>query len=282
MRTPPWLNKDYLVLVFCSMAIALSFAYLFSISGEAHFTSNSFFGGLREAGMAIVLALLGVSGTTLLYTLLIKNREFEARLILGAIFGPTVGVLVVIVSEAILLGVAKQTNATAVALIIVSSLYISIFSVIFIVTGSISRRTRNIVYVIYGSVIAGFIGIGLSSITLVVVLVIVAAYDLLITRSQLMASIIGDPLKESAMRRFAYKSDALETGIGDFMFNSSLPAHVYAHFTADIFVLTIALIVVGYLINLRIAFGKRYVGGISAPTFLGVIPTLAILISSVA
>ncbi len=277
MTTTASLAREYFLLAFSSMAISLGFAHIFLISGMPSFTTSSTFRGLEEVGMAVTLALLGLAGTTVFYTLLIKKREFEARLLLGAVFGPAVGVLVLIASQAILLSVVKETNALAVALIILLSVYVSVFSAIFLITGSLSPIARNIIYVVYGSIVGGFVGIGLSSITFIVVLTTVGAYDLFVTSSGLVTSIVRELSKESAMQKIAYRSAQLETGVGDFIFNSSLPAHVYVHFTIDVLLWTVLLVLAGYLINFAVALRKGYAGGISAPTFLGLIPIVVSL-----
>jgi len=281
VRRTASLAREYFMLASSSIAISLAFAHLFLISGMPSVTRSSVLGGLGEVGMAVALALLGLAGTTVFYTLLIKKREFEARLILGAVFGPTVGILVLIVGQAILLSVVKQTNALAVALIIIISLYVSVFSVVFVITGSLSRMTRNIMYVVYGSVIGGFIGIGLSSITFIVVLTMIGGYDLFVANSGLLRNIVGDLSKGSGMEKLAYKSGQFETGVGDFIFSSSLPAHAYVHFGIDVLLWTLLLVLAGYLINFTLAVRKGYAGGIAAPTFLGIIPILVRLMSNV-
>lgn len=278
MSRVPSVTREYFALAVSSIVISVGFAHLSLISGFPS-SSTSIFGGVREAGMALVLALIGLAGTTAFYTLLYRKREFEARLVLAAVFGPTVGILFVVVSQAVILSVAKETNALAVALVILFSLYMSVFSAIFIIADWVTGIIRNMIYVIYGSVLGGFIGIGLSSATLIVILLIIAAYDLLLGWSGALGSIVGDLSDGSSRHKFVYRSGRLETGVGDFIFNSALPAHVYVYFSFDVLVCTVVLVFAGYLLNLRIALRRGYVGGISAPTFLGVLPTLVSLLS---
>lgn len=267
--------REYFGPALSSVLISLGFGYLSLISGLP--SSTSAFGGLREAGMALVLACIGLAGTTAFYTLLFRNREFEARLVLAAVFGPTVGIVVVVLSQAIVLSVARGTNALAVALIILISLYMSVFSAIFIIADWVSGVTRNMIYVIYGSILGSFIGVGLSSPTLLIVLLIIAVYDLFMGWSGMFKNVVANLSNASAKRKLAYRSKRLETGVGDFIFNSCLPAHVCAYFPIQVLMPTVALMLAGYLINFRIVLKRGFVGGISVPTFLGVIPALVSL-----
>jgi len=280
MKTSGSPAREYFLLALSSIGISVGFAHLFLVSKLPSFATGAMSGSLRETGLAVVLALLGLSGTTIFYTLLVRKRQFEARLVLAAVMAPTVGVVVVVVSQTILLTVLKQTNALAIALVIMFSLYLSVFSAIFVISGWASRATRNIIYVVYGSVLGGFIGIGLTSLTLLVILMMIALYDLLVASYGLVPNLIENVSRGSGVQKLAYKSGVLEAGVGDFIFNSCLPAHVYTHFGIGMLMWTILLVLAGYAISFLVALKRGYAGGISAPVFLGVIPILLRLVSS--
>jgi hypothetical protein len=75
--------------------------------------------------------------------------------------------------------------------------------------------------------------------------------------------------------KFSYTGEYFQLGIGEFLFYSTLPAHVNAYFDGVTLLLTLILIGVGLLLNLKMLVGKNYIAGIPLPVLLGTLPMIA-------
>jgi hypothetical protein len=175
----------------------------------------------------------------------------------------------------VLLSVTKETYSYLVALIIIASIYISVFSTIFILTDILSKRTRNILYIVYGSVLGGFLGLVFPSATLIVILWSLALYDAFMMKTALKGIAADLQQDKGLVSKLSYTGEYFQLGIGEFLFYSTLPAHVNAHFDGVTLLLTLALTVLGCVMNLRMLRGKEYIAGIPLPVLLGTLPLIA-------
>jgi len=267
---------DYLAPVAVSIGISLGFShiYLSSTSSSIHISLLRL--GLPYQVMVTAFSVtLGFVGVSIFYYLLTRRKDFEARIAAALVFAPTTALIVILVSQAVLLSVTKETYSYLVAFIIIASIYISVFSTIFILTDILSKRTRNILYIVYGSVLGGFLGLVFPSATLIVILWSLALYDAFMMKTALKGIAADLQQDKGLVSKLSYTGEYFQLGIGEFLFYSTLPAHVNAHFDGVTLLLTLALIVLGCIMNLRMLRGKEYIAGIPLPVLLGTLPLIA-------
>jgi hypothetical protein len=170
---------------------------------------------------------------------------------------------------------AKTVSTLMAAVIVLVSLYVAVFSVIFILSNAFSTRVRNLVFIVYGALLGSFISLLLPTASLVTLLVSVAIYDLIMLNSGWFTDLVH-VLSESrrAGARMSYFSEEIEIGIGELIFYSFIPAHVEAYYGFDLLVVTLVMTGIGVLLNLWVLERRGFIAGLPAPILLGLSPLI--------
>jgi hypothetical protein len=273
MRDPK-IVAGYLTPVVSSMVVSLGFVRLIMSSGL--FSSQPPALGADPYGFAVwtlSITLLGLVGITFLYWLITRGRDFELRVILALVVAPTSAILVIIVSQTVLLVVAKAVSTLMASIVVLLSLYVAVFSVIFILSNAFSTKVRNFVFILYGAFLGGFISLLMPTASLVVMLVAVAVYDLVMLNSGWFADLIK-VLSQSGRSgaRMSYVTESLEVGIGELIFYSFVPAHVEAYYGLEMLAMTLVMTGIGVLLNLWVLEKRGFIAGLPAPILLGLSP----------
>lgn len=221
------------------------------------------------------LTLLGLLGVTILYWLTSKEKEFELRVILAIIVAPTSAILIIILSQTILLIMAKAVSTLIASIIVLLSLYVAVFSVVLILSDALSTRIRNFIFIIYGSLLGSFISLLIPTISLVTILVSVAVYDLIIFNSGWMNA-LTDLLKGAKRHgsRIGYFSEDIEMGLGELIFYSFIPSHIIAYYGQQMLITTLFMTGIGIYLNLWMLTKRGMIAGLPAPIFLGLSPII--------
>jgi len=218
----------------------------------------------------VVLGLLGVTG---LYWLISKHRDFELRVLFSAVVAPTSAILVIVVSQTLLTAIAKTFSSFVVTLAILVSLYVAVFSVVFILSNAFSTTVRNFIFILYGALLGSFMSLLLPTVSVVLLLVSIALYDLVMFNSKWIISIVRDlSLSRGVSSKFGYIGRSVEIGIGELIFYSFVPAHVEAYYDFSLLVLTLLMTVAGATLNLWTLSKKGSLAGLPAPILLGLVP----------
>jgi hypothetical protein len=226
----------------------------------------------------VSLSLVGLLGVVLLYWLARSRRGFEARVLVALVVAPTSAILVVIVSQTVLMVVAKAVSSWMTSIVVLVSLYVSVFSMIFIISNAFSTRTRNFVFIIYGSLLGSFISLVLPTVSLIVMLVVVAVFDLVLLNTSWVVDavkVFGGGGKSPGV---GYVGEGVELGMGELIFYSFLPAHVEAYYGEGLLLVTLLMVALGVLLNLWILGKRGVIAGLPAPIFLGLAPLVVYLI----
>jgi len=214
----------------------------------------------------------------LLYWLARSRRGFEARVLVALVVAPTSAILVVIVSQTVLMVVAKAVSSWMTSIIVLVSLYVSVFSMIFIISNAFSTRTRNFVFIVYGSLLGSFISLVLPTVSLVVMLVVVAVFDLVLLNTRWVVDAVKVFGNKARSPGVGYVGEGGELGMGELIFYSFLPAHVEAYYGEGLLLMTLLMVALGVLLNLWILGKRGVIAGLPAPIFLGLAPLVVYLI----
>jgi len=199
-------------------------------------------------------------------------------MLVALVVAPTSAILVVIVSQTVLMVVAKTVSSWMTSIIVLVSLYVSVFSLIFIINNAFSTRTRNFVFIVYGSLLGSFISLLLPTVSLVVMLLVVAVFDLVLLNTGWVMDAVkgfGDKVRS---RGVGYVGEGVELGMGELIFYSFLPAPVEAYYGEGLLTVTLLMIALGILLNLWILEKRGVIAGLPAPIFLGLAPLVVYLI----
>ncbi len=271
---------DYLTPVAVCMFVSLGFVRLFMLSGLGLSLPKTLAGSFFDQLVwTLALTALGLLGVTCLYWLIARRRDFELRVLVAIVVAPTSAIVVIILSQTVLLVLAKTVSSFMTSLIVLASLYVAVFSVIFILSDAFSTRVRNFVFTLYGAILGSFVSLLLPTTSLIVLLIGVALYDLVILSSSWIAAAIKDlSLSKGISSRFAYVGGGVEIGIGELIFYSFVPAHVEAYYGMPLLILTLIMTVLGVLLNLWTLAKRGFLAGLPAPIFLGLIPMVLSLV----
>ena len=245
---------QYLTPIASSITVSVGFVALFMKSGLIKSLPPTLGGEIYDqVAWTLSLTLLGLFGVTFLYWLITRKKDFELRVLLALAVAPTVAILVIILSQTVLMILAKTISSLMAAIIVLISLYVAVFSVIFVLSNAFSTRIRNFVFIIYGALLGSFISLLLPTASLVTLLVSVAIYDLVMLNSDWFSELIN-VLSQSqrAGPRMSYFGDEIEIGIGELIFYSFIPAHVEAYYGFDLLVITLIMTGIGVMLNLWI------------------------------
>ncbi len=270
---------DYLSPVLSCLVISLGFVRLFMIGGLGATLRSPGGGYVEQVAWTVSLTLAGLMGVVLLYWLTGRRRGFEARVLMALVVAPTSAILVIIVSQTILMVVAKAVSSWMTSIIVLVSLYVSVFSLIFIMGNVFSSRVRNFIFIVYGALLGSFVSLLLPTVSLIVMLVVVAAFDLVLLNTGWVVDVIrGFGARGAKSGRMSYVGESVEVGMGELIFYSFLPAHVEAYFGVELLAVTLVMIGVGVFLNLWLLERRGVVAGLPAPIFLGLTPLIVYLL----
>jgi len=269
------LALDYLFPILSCLVISLGFVRLFMIGGLGATLRSPEGGYVEQVAWTVSLTLAGLMGVVLLYWLTGRRRGFEARILMALVVAPTSAILVIIVSQTILMVVAKAVSSWMTSIIVLVSLYVSVFSLIFIMGNVFSSRVRNFIFVVYGALLGSFVSLLLPTVSLIVMLVVVAVFDLVLLNTGWVVDVIrGFGVRGAKSGRMSYVGEGVEVGMGELIFYSFLPAHVEAYFGVELLAVTLVMIGVGVFLNLWLLERRGVVAGLPAPIFLGLTPLI--------
>ena len=269
---------DYLLPIISCLIISLGFVRLFLIGGLGNYIRGSPSGFLEQITWTVSLTIVGLLGVLLLYWLARRRKGFEARILVALVVAPTSAILVIIVSQTVLMVVAKSVSSWMTSIIVLISLYVSVFSMIFIMSNVFSSRVRNFIFVVYGALLGSFISLLFPSVSLIVMLVVVAVFDLLLLNIGWVVEVIrgfGDRPKSP---RISYVGEDVEVGMGELIFYSFLPAHVEAYYGEGLLLVTLLMVGIGVMLNLWLLERRGVVAGLPAPILLGLAPLIVYLL----
>jgi len=267
---------QYLTPIASSITVSVGFVALFMKSGLIKSLPPTIGGEIYDqVAWTLSLTLLGLFGVTFLYWLITRKKDFELRVLLALAVAPTVAILVIILSQTVLMILAKTISSLMAAIIVLISLYVAVFSVIFVLSNAFSTRIRNLVFILYGALLGSFISLLLPTASLVTLLVSVAIYDLVMLNSDWFSELINVLSQSQRVGpRLSYFGDEIEIGIGELIFYSFIPAHVEAYYGLDLLVITLIMTGIGVMLNLWILEKRGFIAGLPAPILLGLTPLI--------
>jgi len=270
---------NYLTPVALCLIISLGFVKMYTSSGLTQSLPRTASWNLFEQLVWILApAVLGFLGVTGLYWLISKHKDFELRVLFSIVVAPTSAILVIVVSQTLLTVIAKTYSSFMVTLTVLISLYVAVFSVVFILSNAFSTTVRNFIFILYGALLGSFMSLLLPTVSLVLLLVSIALYDLVMFNSKWIVSIVRDlSLSRGVGSKFGYIGQNVEIGIGELIFYSFVPAHVEAYYDFPLLVLTLLMTAAGVMLNMLILSKKGFLAGLPAPILLGLIPLVVSL-----
>ncbi|NHJ13291.1 MAG: hypothetical protein EAX95_06415 [Candidatus Thorarchaeota archaeon] len=227
---------------------------------------------------AIVSIGLGATAVFLLSYAMERRGPGARKLMVAMVVSPILTLVFFVLGQSLLLILFKgATNTIFPSILSIGSLAIFMLSIVFIVMDAIPPMLKNLYVGFYGSVFGTFLGITFFTSSMVILVGSLVIEDLFLTRFSPAAKaveMIGEPGSDP----FDYtriQGKGVAVGAGDFVAFSLISAHTLLYFPIHVFVMTVALIIIGLLLNATIFVedDKPY-PGIPLPAIMAIFPWL--------
>ncbi|MCW3977704.1 MAG: hypothetical protein NWE77_07210 [Candidatus Bathyarchaeota archaeon] len=152
-------------------------------------------------------------------------------------------------------------------------------SIVFAVAGVFSEEMRNLVFMMYSSVVGSLLGMGIPMFSMLFILIYLCAIDLLSFKLGLLRRIVTLS-EDRVFFRLKYSDRELVVGLGDLIFYSMLGSYSLVNFGASIAVLSTFLILVGWIVTFIYTTKSEVFPGLPIPLGLGMIPIVVEITSS--
>ncbi|MFW9965798.1 MAG: hypothetical protein ACFFEA_01460 [Candidatus Thorarchaeota archaeon] len=227
---------------------------------------------------ALISTGLGSIIVLSLFWILERRSHRGRRIIVAFIVSPIISLLFFVLGQSLLLILFKGTsNAILPALLSLGSLAVFMFSIVFIVTDAIPPLMRNLFVAFYGSIFGTFLGVAFVTSSMIVLILSIVVEDYILLRfspaaksMQMNERIGSDPFDYTRI-----KSESIAVGAGDFVVFSLISAHALLYFPIYVWFSSIALGVIGVIINVTLVLREdEPFPAIPIPALLAIYPWL--------
>jgi presenilin-like A22 family membrane protease len=229
---------------------------------------ESEFGFLAAVGNAILFVVLATVGATLMVLLLKYGRERFLRYLLFGAFG-FISIVVALYFGYMYVVVFQFIDPILASLILIA--LIMTMSLSFITVDADNRR-KNGALLIFGAAIGAFLGVVLPVWTSVLLLIGLAVYDYISVKRGPIRKIIelteDDPDK---LGNLAVSTAEWDIGLGDVAFYGMMTVLAVVNFGFLPALLTVAGVVAGFLITLKLLEQRGLMAGLPIPVALGLL-----------
>lgn len=229
---------------------------------------ESEFGFLAAVGNAILFVVLATVGATLMVLLLKYGRERFLRYLLLGAFG-FISIVIVLYFGYMYVVVFQFIDPILASLILIA--LIMTMSLSFITVDADNRR-KNGALLIFGAAIGAFLGVVLPVWTSVLLLIGLAIYDYISVKRGPIRKIVelteDDPDK---IGNLAVSTAEWDIGLGDVAFYGMMTVLAIVNFGLLPALLTVAGVVAGFLITLKLLEQRGLMAGLPIPVALGLL-----------
>jgi hypothetical protein len=227
---------------------------------------------------AVISIFLGSAIVLSLFWILERRSSRGRRMMVAFIVSPILSLVFFVLGQSLLLILFKGTSSTILATIIsLGSLGVFMFSIVFIMMDAIPPLMRNLFAVFYGSIFGTFLGVTFITSSMIVLILSIVVEDYLLIRFSPVAK--ASPMTERmGSDPFDYtriQSERIAVGAGDFVAFSMISTHALLYFPLYVWVASIALAVIGVIINVTMVLREHEpLPGIPIPALLAIYPWL--------
>ncbi|MFW9935162.1 MAG: hypothetical protein ACFFDU_06625 [Candidatus Thorarchaeota archaeon] len=229
---------------------------------------ESEFGFLAAVGNAILFVVLATVGATLMVLLLKYGRERFLRYLLLGAFG-FISIVIVLYFGYMYVVVFQFIDPILASLILIALIMTMILSFI---TVDADNRRKNGALLIFGAAIGAFLGVVLPVWTSVLLLIGLAIYDYISVKRGPIRKIVelteDDPDK---IGNLAVSTAEWDIGLGDVAFYGMMTVLAIVNFGLLPALLTVAGVVAGFLITLKLLEQRGLMAGLPIPVALGLL-----------
>lgn len=228
---------------------------------------------------AILFVLIALLSAFIVYYLIEKERGFVLKYMLGFAIAFVVIVILPLYASLILswLNLDPVTSQAVFMSFISLSIIVGLLSSYAVISSKADSALRNIMMIIYSSIVSSFLALIIPTWILIFVLIGISIYDLYSVRKGPIKKVLQISEKKGGFDLKLYVNiGPWEIGIGDLVFYSVLIAHSLLFYGILIWVLSIISLMLGLIITLFVLSRKNILPGLPIALFIGIIPLLAV------
>lgn len=270
---------EYFLALTLSLTLSTTMAFAFTLikgsGGVSNITLKESFA--REFPTALLAGLFSFLILIAFYYVSLHRVSLPIKILIAMVAMPTFFIAIIILGEALILTIYKELNITLLTLLIIASIYASVILSILSLSGALSVRIRNFTFILYGSFLGAIFGMALPLAAVITTCIFTSIFD-----AFAITVFFRDEMKKFVSEVSALKIDVsklIEVGLGDFIFISIIPAMTYYRFELLLSLISSALILIGWILNLILILRRKLIAALPIPVMLGLSPSIALLIS---
>ena len=271
------INRLHFILpIFFAILISAIFAQVVLVT-EPIRGLTILFDGIDENFVALnilIISLVSIVSLFLFFHFLKKNRVFAIRIVVAAfILGGVLSTLLFGKLVFNLLGLASPLMLLVIAVITYSGAYFAYL----VLVDALSKRTRNLLFVICSGALGSFLGVLLPPIMAVGISLFLSALDLVLIERKIVENIVGEETYENLLTEVTFSHNEWGVGIGDLTCYSMVVSNTSVNFGIYMGTFSLVLILMGVLLTLALAIRKIRQPGLPIAITLGVFPSILLL-----
>lgn len=262
------------ILIVMVIALFISLA-AFLVNLSATVSQGPF--AYQEAESWVSLSVIGLGlivAVMLFYGILEHSITVSVRLAVALFVFSAVGSSLIYLQ---LLMTTYDVASPALHFILTFVAYLGSFLGVLAIFDVLPRRARNVLFAVCSGVLGAFIGSLIPTITMVLILSIMAGIDLILTRRSTVekSTKVNEDYEMLVLLRMSYAGKTWAVGIADLVCYSFLVANTLVYIGLIPAVISAAFIVVGSLVTAARARESTRSSGLPLSVVLGLIPVVA-------
>ncbi|MFX0108828.1 MAG: hypothetical protein ACFE7R_11120 [Candidatus Hodarchaeota archaeon] len=250
---------------------------------EAILTSARSYSPAELLVQALISTGLGASIVLALFYFIQRRGSRSRRFLVAMVVSPILTVVFFVLGQALLLILFKgASNNVLPSIISFGSLAVFILSIVFIMMDAVPPLLKNGFVAFYGSIFGTFLGVSFVTSSMLVLMFSLIIEDYLLSRyspaaeaARMVSQVGSDPFDYTRIQ-----SQNIAVGAGDFVAFSLIAAHSLLYFPIYVWITSIALALLGIIINSTILLKEgELLPAIPLPTLLAMFPWFVHLIA---
>jgi hypothetical protein len=274
------MSKLYFLLpVFFAILVSLVFAQL-ALPAEPYRKDSSFsFFNDGDMFSPLNLSVTAIATVLILFVFfrMVKTgNKFTMRILVAS--------FVVVSLFALLIGrlvfVLLELESQLLLIVLSAVAFTGMFGAFLVLIGALSHKARNRLFVISSGTFGAIVGVLIPTLAVIGILAALSIADTILILSNSLQRIFGEAKYEELIKKTSFSTSEWGIGLGDLICYSIIASNTSAYFRVYAGGASLALILISAFLTMKIAVKHTRVPGLPIATALGLLPSIALQISS--
>jgi hypothetical protein len=275
------IGKLYFLLpVFFAILVSLVFAQL--VLPAEPYRKDSLFSSFNYGEMfsPLTLSVTAIATVLILFVFfrMVKTGNEFAMRILVASFVVVVSLFTLLIGR--LVFVLLELESQLLLIVLSAVAFTGMFGAFLVLIGVLSHKARNRLFVISSGTFGAFVGVLIPTLAVIGILAVLSIADTILILSKSVQRIFGEAKYEELIKKISFSTSEWGIGLGDLICYSIIASNTSAYFGVYAGAASLALILIGAFLTMKLAVKHTRVPGLPIATALGLLPSIVLLISS--